>query len=261
MARRRRPRLFGEPHIAKLGGLIYPFSIPARRTCPGKSRFCEKICYADDGFFLMPNVKRRHKENLKRTREAAFVDDVVAEIKERCITVARVHMAGDFYSAAYAWKWVKIVRQCHRTTFLCYTRSWAVAEIMPPLAVLASIKNMYLWFSTDHEMPRAPRIPGVRIAYLLAPDEDPAEVPADQHLVFRHNERPPMKRANGVLVCPYEQGIRRQVKLTCSNCRICWTPERIKHHGNEEANDPQARPKARPQARRPAKPRLRDRGR
>jgi hypothetical protein len=226
---RRRPRLFGEPHIAKLGPLIYPFSIPAKRTCPGKSRFCASICYADTGFFMMENVRRKHIENLKRTRERSFVDDAVSEIKSRCITVARIHVAGDFYSAAYGWKWVSIVRQCHRTTFLCYTRSWTQDDIMPVLAELATMKNMYLWFSTDHEMPRAPVIPGVRIAYLLDRGEDPARVPGYQHLVFRDNEHQPLKRANGVLVCPYEQGIKRQVKITCSNCRICWTPERKRH--------------------------------
>ena len=234
MGRRRRPWLFGEPHIAKLGGLIYPFSIPARRTCPGKSRFCASLCYADTGFFMMGNVRQKHIDNLKRTREVSFVDDAVSEIKSRCITVVRIHMAGDFYSAAYGWKWVSIVRQCHRTTFLCYTRSWTQDAIMPVLARLATMKNMHLWFSTDHQMPDAPPIPGVRIAYLLADDEDPSQVPANQHLVFRDNEHQPLKRANGVLVCPYEQGIKRQIKITCSSCRICWTPERIKHHGHEE---------------------------
>jgi hypothetical protein len=220
--------------------LIYPFSIPAKRTCPGKSRFCASTCYADTGFFVMENVRRKHVENLRRTRERTFVDDAVSEIKSRCILVVRLHMAGDFYSAAYGWKWASIIRQCHRTTFLCYTRSWTQDDIMPVLAELAVMKNMHLWFSTDHQMPRAPMIPGVRIAYLLDRDEDPARVPSNQHLVFRDYERPPLKRANGVLVCPYEQGIERQVKITCSNCRICWTPERIKHaHEVKE----QARPR------------------
>jgi hypothetical protein len=249
--RRRRPRLFGSPHVVKLGGLIHPFSIPARKTCPGKSKFCASICYADTGFFQMPNVKRRHAANLKRTREAGFVADVVAEIRERYIAVARVHMAGDFYSAAYAAKWVAIVRQCPRTTFFCYTRSWNQDAILPVLAGLARLPNMHLWFSTDHEMPDAPRIPGVRIAYLLAHDEDPARVPAGQHLAFRHDERPPanrardprpLKRANGVLVCPYEQEVERQVKLTCSNCRICWTPERTRTHGQAAAQEKARRP-------------------
>jgi hypothetical protein len=247
MARRRRPRLFGEPRIAKLGGLIYPFSIPAKRTCPGKSRFCASLCYAATGFFVMKDVRDKHIENLKRTRESSFVDDAVAEIKSRCITVARVHMAGDFYSAAYGWKWVSIVRQCHRTTFLCYTRSWTQDAIMPVLAELANMRNMHLWFSTDHQMPDAPAIPGVRIAYLLAPDEDPTRVPAGQHLVFRDDEHSPMKRANGVLVCPYEQGIKRQVRITCSNCRICWTPERKKHHGQaSNKKEKQRRPSSGP---------------
>ena len=226
MARKRKPHLFGEPKIAKLGGLIYPFSIPAKRTCPGRSGFCEDICYADDGFFVMENVRWKHIENLKRTREACFVDDAVAEIKARYMTVVRIHVAGDIYSAAYGGKWVKIIRQCPRTTFFCYTRSWKIDSIMPVLASMATLKNMHLWFSTDHEMPDAPAIPGVRIAYLLAPGEDPARVPAGQHLVFRHDDRRSLKRANGVLICPYEQGIKRQVRITCSSCRICWTPQR-----------------------------------
>ena len=115
---------------------------------------------------------------------------------------------------------------------------------MPVLAELATMKNMHLWFSTDHQMPHAPAIPGVRIAYLLARDEDPARVPAGQHLVFRDDERQPLKRANGVLVCPYEQGIKRQVRITCSSCRICWTPERIKHHGQAATEEDQPPPTA-----------------
>ena len=153
--------------------------------------------------------------------------------RTRCITVARIHMAGDIYSAAYGWKWVSIIRQCRRTTFFCYTRSWTQDAIMPVLAEMANMKNMHLWFSTDHQMPDAPVIPGVRIAYLLARDEDPARVPAGQHLVFRDGTRKPLKRANSVLICPYEQGIKRQIKFTCSNCRICWTPER-KRHGQDQ---------------------------
>jgi hypothetical protein len=227
-SRRRRPRLFGEPHITKLGPLIYPFSIPARRTCPGKSRLCAATCYAATGFFLMENVRRKHAANLKRTREPGFVADAVAEIKDRCMTVVRVHVAGDFYAAGYAGKWAAIARQCPRTTFLCYTRSWTQDTILPVLAELATLKNMHLWFSTDRQMPRAPALPGVRVAYLLDRDEDPDRVPAGQHLVFRDDERRPLKRASGVLVCPYEQGVKRQVRITCSSCRICWTPERTK---------------------------------
>jgi Gene product 88 len=248
-----RPRLFGSPHVAKLGPLIYPFSIPARRTCPGKSRVCSRSCYATTGFFVMENVRRRHVANLKRTREPGFVADAVAEIKLRCMTVVRLHMAGDFYSAAYARQWATIVRQCPRTTFLCYTRSWTQDAILPVLAELATLKNMHLWFSTDREMPRAPAVAGVRIAYLLDRGEDPARVPADQHLVFRDAEHPPLKRANGVLVCPYEQGIARQVKITCSNCRICWTPERTKSHGQANPQEEGPRPSPRRQARRPAR--------
>ncbi len=76
-------------------------------------------------------------------------------------------------------------------------------------------------------------MPRVRRAYLLFDGEAVDEVPADADLVFRAplprrpgrpNEYARLaKRANGVLICPKEQGIARRVELTYSSCRICFT--------------------------------------
>lgn len=237
--RGRRPRLFGSPRIAKLGAIIHTFSIPAIRTCPGRSWLCALLCYANQGTFTWETVAAKHRANLVRTRESSFVDDAVAEIRERDIMVLRLHMAGDLYSLAYAWKWVSIARKCPRTTFFAYTRSWAVEPFLPVLVTLAALQNVRLWFSCDRAMPRPPAVRGVRTAYLLAADDDPAGVPAWADLVFRDDEKRPLKRANGVLVCPYEQGIARQMKLNCSRCRICWTPSRNPTHGQEEQQQAQ----------------------
>ncbi len=83
---------------------------------------------------------------------------------------------------------------------------------------------------------RAPAAPRIRRAYLLAAGEAEDGVPADVDLVFRvplprrpgrtHAYARPAKRANGVLICPKEQGIARQVEMTCSDCRICFTGRR-----------------------------------
>jgi hypothetical protein len=237
--KRRKPQLFGNPRIAKLGALIHTFSIPALKTCPGKSRLCALLCYANRGPFIWETVSAKHRANLARTRKESFVVDAVGEIRERDIMVLRLHMAGDFYTLAYIWKWVAIARKRPRTTFFVYTRSWIIEPFMPALITLAGLKNVQLWFSCDRDMPRPPVVRGVRTAYLLANDDDPASVPAWADLVFRDLEQGPLKRANGVLVCPYEQGIKRQVKLNCSRCRICWTPVRSPTHGQEEQQQTQ----------------------
>lgn len=244
----RQPRLFGDPRVAKLGPSIFTFSIPALKTCPGKSALCAVLCYAATGFFLMKGVAAKHKVNLRRSRRADFAAAAVAELRDRGIMVLRLHMAGDFYSAAYAWAWVTIARKSPRTTIFVYTRSWAVEPILPPLVTLAGLRNVQLWFSCDRTMPRPPAVRGVRTAYLIAPGEDPATVPDWADLAFRDDEESPLKRANGVLVCPYEQGIKRALKLTCSRCRICWTEPRNPTHGQEEQ---QQRQRPRPEARRP----------
>lgn len=223
---RKRRRLFGEPKVVKLGPLVHTFSLPAIKTCPGRSWLCELLCYATTSFFVMESVSAKHKDNLRRSRTKDFVGDAIAEVRAGYFRLVRIHMAGDFYSLAYLAKWLEIVRGCPRTTFFGYTRSWAVPRFLPRLVELAGLKNMHLWLSADKAMPRPPEIPGMRVAYLLDNGESPADVPAWADLVFRDQEPFPLKRANGVLVCPYEQGIERQVRLTCSQCRICWTPPR-----------------------------------
>ena len=97
-----------------------------------------------------------------------------------------------------------------------------------------------LWFSADRDSGRPPIVPRVRRAYLLADGEAEAGVPADADLVFRvplprRPGRPnayarPAKRANGVLICPKEQGIDRRVEITCSSCRICFTRRGRRDH-------------------------------
>jgi hypothetical protein len=234
----RKPPLLGEPRVTKLGRLIHTFSIPALETCPGKSPLCSSLCYAGTGFFVMKSVADKHWDNYWRTRTAEFVDDVVTQVKEDCVRHVRIHVAGDFYDLAYTGKWIQVVRRCFHTVFFAYTRSWTSKSMLLALKTLAGLKNMHLWFSADRTMPRPPRVPGIRIAYLLAPDEDPAGVPSWADLVFRDEVDVPMKRAGGVLVCPYEQGIKRTVKLTCSQCGICFSQPRKAPTHDQETHQP-----------------------
>jgi hypothetical protein len=214
---------------SKLGfGLIWQFSIPARKTCPGKSKLCDRLCYAANGFFRMKSVKGRLAKNLRATRDPGFVDDVVAQIRRGGIRVVRIHVSGDFFSPEYAEKWVEIVKRCPDTTFFLYSRSWRCEDIRPALVRMAARPNVRMWWSCDGEtgIPED-HPPRVRLAYMAVGDESPAELPGVS-LAFRTEHTSVRKRIAGVLVCPAENGIGpKNGDITCSRCRICFDQARM----------------------------------
>src|SRR5262245_34717369 len=108
----------------KLGDGIYVFSLPALTTCPGATPVCQRHCYALRGRVLLQ--RRRYHANLAATRHAAFVPAMCREIHRRFVGCVRVHVSGDFYSAAYVRAWTDIARACPQTKFFAYTRSWRV---------------------------------------------------------------------------------------------------------------------------------------
>jgi hypothetical protein len=63
-------------------------------------------------------------------------------------------------------------------------------------------------------------------AYMSVSDDDVPRYKVD--IVFRAGSRKvPMKKDKaGNRVCPYEQGIKRQVKITCASCGICFKQQR-----------------------------------
>jgi len=206
----------------KLGAGIYGFSIPARPSiCVGATPACESVCYARGGFFVMDNVRRNHEANLKRTRSPHFVGDALAELRARHIERLRIHVAGDFYSVAYIRKWIDIVRGRDQTVFFGYTRSWRVPALVPAIEELAALPNARIWLSEDRQTGRSPAIPNTRRAFLMVEPGDESLVPEGVELVFREVEDRPLKRVRGSLVCTWEQGIPRQIQLTCAKCRIC----------------------------------------
>jgi hypothetical protein len=228
-------RLLAGPHNTRLGPAIHAFNLPAQPdVCTGATPTCSAACYAKG--FLFRIRLARHRRNLERSRDDRFARFRIGEIRRGLVRVVRVHTSGDFHRADYVGQWAAVARACPDTAFFAYTRAWRSPEILPELLGLARLPNVFLWFSEDRDSGRSPAVVRVRRAYLLADGEPEAGVPADADLVFRvpRPRRPgqansyarPAKRANGVLVCPKEQGIPRRVALTCSSCRICFSPPR-----------------------------------
>lgn len=226
-----KPATLSRPVNSKLGPLIHSWSIPAGKqwSCPGESRLCAVRCYAKKGFFRMGNVKDCHVRNFEYMHNDDFADWMVSAIKGSFSQVVRIHVSGDFKTVEYLRKWRYIISKLPRVTFFAYTRSWRVEELLPELLHLTSYPNMRLWWSMDRETGPAPYIPGIRRAYMAISDVDAKLAPADCDLVFRDDPDTVLKKANGVQVCPEENGVETKYGINCSRCGICWkraTPAR-----------------------------------
>jgi hypothetical protein len=97
----------------------------------------------------------------------------------------------------------------------------------PVLLELAAEPNVRLWWSVDRDSGPAPLHDNIAgQAYLAENDQDQPDFPVD--LIFRNLEESEMKfTPDGYFVCPYEQGVRRKVRLTCSRCRFCFNPRSL----------------------------------
>jgi Gene product 88 len=213
----RRPMLtLGNGH---LGPLIYSFSLPAFSTCPGATLACLTVCYALQFLFAVKTNLAKHQAHWDRAESAPapFVKDLSAEIRWKRVQILRVHVAGDFFAVAYIRAWITIAKTCKRVKFLFYTRSWRVPELRPLLTELASLPNVYAFWSEDRDTGPCDLAVGRR-CYLCIAAEDEALVPPGV-LVFREDTKVPRKWINGSWVCPKEQGTG--ANITCSACRRC----------------------------------------
>lgn len=209
----------------KLGSQIYNFSIPAGRTCPGKTPHCATHCYAMRNRYHSPSVKDRHALNYKRIRRQDFVRRMVDEIQQGKIKLVRIHCAGDFDRAAYVRKWIAIAAQCQSTRFFAYTRSWRDPAILSELKRFAALSNVQLFLSEDRDTGPPPKVAGTLRAFMVIDDLDERLVPANADLVFRDigkMDTRVIKQMNGVQVCPYENGVDYSTPMTCFKCGLCW---------------------------------------
>ena len=205
---------------AKLGEGIYTFSLPAVATCPGASPSCRKECYALRGRFLF--LRRAYQRYLAASQEEGFSARMVGEIRRRWAGCVRIHVSGDFYSAAYVRKWAAVARACPGTRFFAYTRSWRRADIAGALEELSGCPNVRLWYSCDRDTGTPAHVPRrVKLAWMQTGADD---IPPRADLVFRVHRlrRTVAKRVALALVCPVENGATGH-RTDCGRCRLCIT--------------------------------------
>jgi hypothetical protein len=211
----------------KLGGDILAFSLPAGGTCPGATDACRAVCYAARGNHCWPSTRVKHEANLCAAGRRDFVRLAVAEIGRRCTSVVRWHVAGDFYSAAYARKVWEVVKKTPDVVHYFYSRSWRVARVKPMLLLLAAEPNVRQWWSCDRDTGIPFPIPeGIKLAWMMSyPEEE--QTHADEialcDLVFRTRRcrSLPAVKVCGVTVCPVENGVTGH-DTDCGRCGLCW---------------------------------------
>ena len=90
-------------HNTKLGK-IPSFSLSSLKTCPSKTPWCEKHCYAKRSETMYVNVKRAYQTNLESIEKVTFVENMIATIKN--VTkdnIFRIHVSGDFKDVKYIY--------------------------------------------------------------------------------------------------------------------------------------------------------------
>ena len=109
------------------------WNIPAVKTCPFRTKLCERFCYAKKAEWFRPNALPARLDNYKASLLDSFVPDMVSIILNKAKRqrkpqlIVRIHESGDFYNKAYAMKWIEIARQCSvdsKITFIAYTKSF-----------------------------------------------------------------------------------------------------------------------------------------
>ena len=216
----------------------FSFDLPARRSCPGKTKECGEDCYAAHLMQRYPAVDAKYKRNRRFVNSSKFVDYMIREIPPNC--QFRIHVAGDFFSKEYIRKWIKIVASRRDVTFYAYTRSWRLDEFEHSLIALQGLPNVNVNLSVDDETdaPINTWQQALRWCYLTKTDNVSDWIRPDD-IIFRSNHsahkrkrkndikkgidpniRAPLIKRLGGLVCPKEQG-RDIPNFSCAKCMLC----------------------------------------
>lgn len=222
----------------------WSFDLPAKETCPGATEFCASKCYAFKLAQAYPAVGRKYSRNKTFTFDPEFVPHMIRNIPHRC--EFRIHVSGDFFSAEYIQKWIRIAASRKDVTFYCYTRSWRNAELLPHILALNALENVNVNLSLDSDtgIPSFEGAEDFRWAFLTGNDTVPIEMRRTD-IVFRtnHNARqgnhqwarkravkrgenpdviaPLLHNIGGGTVCPFERGREMPANFSCSRCRLC----------------------------------------
>ena len=109
------------------GAKTFNWGIPAYKnvdgfkTCPNAAA-CVKGCYAKMGAYTFSNVAKVFENRLTLAQSAEFETVINSELKRRKVERLRIHDSGDFFSAQYLNKWIRIIAANPDVQFYAYTK-------------------------------------------------------------------------------------------------------------------------------------------
>jgi len=176
-------------------GKIPNFSLPAGETCPGRTKACASVCYAEKYCKVFTSADRAYAKNLDKVlTQDGWQMPIIKLLARTSPKYFRIHVSGDMFSPKYIQEWGNIIRMFPQTRFLAFTRSWRLARLRKELDKLRQLPNAQIIASCDMEAHNAPD--SWRRAYMGKPETGSA------------------------ILCPgYGKG-----ELTCDNCGICFKP-------------------------------------
>jgi hypothetical protein len=173
----------------KLNKKIGLFNLPPGKTCPGATRECMQFCYAKKADRCYKSARDSRERNWEASKQPDFVAKFVQEVKDRGLTMVRLHESGDVYDQLYLDKILEICRQLPDVKFLMYTKSFQLNFSGAP-------RNLVIYWSTSDSS-------------ALIPDQG-----CKAHLLLK-GQTPPA----GYVTCD-QGGLEKH--YCGSNCTICW---------------------------------------
>lgn len=106
-------------------------------------------CYAAQGMYHMPNVRKAQAERLHAWRTDPTIDDqLVDAINRKRGRYFRVFDSGDFSKLSDVQRWHAICQRCPDKLFWIPTRTWRLGERwLKALGILAGLPNVCVRFS------------------------------------------------------------------------------------------------------------------
>lgn len=150
-------------------------SLPPYITCPAVCKgTCDGKCYAGKLCVIYKNVLNAYARNLAiwQAQPEKYFD----AIKKAAINVRffRYHVAGDIPNADYFGRMVKLARELPNTTFLCFTKRYAIVNtwIDNSGAIPDNLKVLFSgWHNLEPENPH--NMPETTV-YKKKEDPDPS---------------------------------------------------------------------------------------
>lgn len=106
------------------------FNLPAFRSADGfavcpKAGGCATLCYARQGYYVMPTVAATREFNLSKIRASfsGFIKEATEDLDKIKQTSIRLHDSGDFFNQTYLDCWIQIAWAFPKKKFYAYTKS------------------------------------------------------------------------------------------------------------------------------------------